>query len=329
MFSYHLEIPKHHTLYDRKDKMVLWGSCFAQELMRSLYEDLFDVKGSPFGIMYNPLSMASGVHRVLHEDIPCEDELFFHLNEWHSFMHHSNFSNANKDLALRGMVQSYRETCDSLKDTSLLVLTFGTAFVYEHLKTGAVVNNCHKLPNDDYFSRRRLKVKEIVDIWTPIISDLRRLNSQLEVLFTVSPICHYRDGAHDNRLSKAILHLAIDELCKLPAVHYFPSYEIMQDELREYRFYKDDFAHPNDLAISYIINRFYNAYIDEEGEAVLSKEWHSIRGMLRHKPLTTHLPTIRGYYESIQERLIHFSEKMSHPYLEEQLEYINKKLEEL
>lgn len=322
---YKVDIPRHCKLFNRSDGMSFWGSCFAEELQRHLYEELFEVSGSPFGVMYNPISIANGMERVLNNDAPKDSELFNHLNEWHSFMHHGDYSDSEKMEALNKMETSFIQSRAALQRAKLVVITFGTSYIYELKETGEVVNNCHKLSSQK-FHLRRLSVEEITIRWHQIIKALRKYNPDVELLFTVSPICHYRDGAHENRLSKAILHLAIEDLCKESGVYYFPSYEIMQDELRDYRFYKDDFAHPNELAIRYVLERFVETFIDVEKEKQRTAQWDAIKSMIQHQPLTTHSPSIINLYQRIEEKLIEFRGGFSHPFLDVQLGEIKKKL---
>lgn len=328
MLSYRVEIPPRRRLYGRGDKMVMWGSCFAQELRKYLYEGLYDVEGAPYGIIYNPISMATALKQLLDSRLPKEEDLFFHLNEWHSPMHHGDYSHTDKALAHKKMIGDFRKANQEISSASLFVFTFGTAFLYEDIESGAVVSNCHRLPSAR-FSRRRASVDEIVAAWVPLLGRLYELNPDAEVILTVSPICHYRDGAHENRLSKAVLHLACEELCGAGA-HYFPSYEIMQDELRDYRFYKDDYAHPSDQAVYYIMDRFSSAYLyNGEQEQVITREWNAIRALLHHRPLTTHTPSILAHYERCLDRISVFQKQFNHPYICEQEDLLKKKIEEL
>lgn len=330
MFYYLLGISRHHKLFTRSDKIALWGSCFSEELRGHLYEELYEVEGSPYGIMYNPMSIARGLRSVLQNTLPSPEDLFFHLGEWHSLMHHGDFSNADKGAALQGMVQAFQRSRDGLKDCSLLVITFGTSYVYEELNSGQVVNNCHKLPTESHFKSRRLSIDEIVQEWKDVIRELKRYNPQLEVLFSISPIAHYRDGAHENRLSKAVLHLAVDTLChELEGVYYFPAYEILQDELRDYRFYKSDFSHPSEEAVSYILHRFSSAFLDVDFENSFSREWHTVLSFIRHIPQTTNKSDIQQHYLQCMDKLKSIKNRISHPFLEEQSELLNLKLIEL
>ena len=164
-----IEINKPDRLYDRGDRFALWGSCFSTRLRDYLMGALYDVSDSPYGIMYNPLSMAQGMERLLSDDAPREDELVLRDGRWHSMMHHGAFSHSNKEVALQQMREAFERSRAALAGTDLLILTLGTAWVYE--RQGEVVNNCHKLPAED-FTRRRLSVDEIVSVWSRLIPAL-------------------------------------------------------------------------------------------------------------------------------------------------------------
>ena len=218
------------------------GSCFSDEIGEQMLQRYLNVTCNPFGTLYNPLSIANAINMT---EMP---ELVEHEGLWHSMAHHGSFSRANKDEAIeavRGSIQTMRQ---ALKKASVVIITFGTSWVYE--MNGAIVGNCHKLP-ERCFTRRRLCAEEIVAAWKPI---LERYPDK-KWLFTVSPIRHIKDGLHENQLSKATLLQAVEQLGD-----YFPSYEIMLDELRDYRFYADDLVHPSSLAVNYIWERFVDTF---------------------------------------------------------------------
>ena len=231
--------------------MLTLGSCFADELGSRLQRDGFDILCNPFGTLYNPLSIAEDLLLALAGDPLPEDRLVFHDGLWHSWMHHSRFSSPDRDECLSRCNQAIHEAHDRLQRQPLLLVTFGTAWVFRH--NGRVVANCHKLPPQQ-FSRTRLIVDEIVDVWLPLTERLHA--GGIQTLFTVSPVRHMADTAHGNQLSKATLLLAVDRL----ATPYFDSYEILLDELRDYRFYARDLCHPSDLAADLLYERFLEVY---------------------------------------------------------------------
>ena len=317
-----IEIKKPDRLYDRGDRFTLWGSCFSTRLRDYLMGALYDVTDSPYGIMYNPLSMAKGMGRLLLDDAPREDKLILRDGRWHSMMHHGAFSHSSKVVALQQMRAAFERSRAALQETNLLILTFGTAWVYE--RQGEVVNNCHKLPAED-FTRRRLSVDEIVSVWGRLIPALTEQAPGIRILLTVSPIPHYRDGAHESRLSKAILLLSAERLTEIfpDRVSYFPSYEIMQDELRDYRFYDRDMAHPSDQAAEYIIERFRECYLREESGPALQK-WEKVRKQLNHRPLTDSRESLRAYYDSLLSSLHEIRAELPRDYLDHEVQRIQE-----
>ena len=236
------------------DNILLLGSCFADNIGTKFGEYYFPTTVNPFGILYNPASIASALHTAQspHHLTP----IIHHNGLWHSFSHHGSFSCASKEQLLYACEQSRAQLREALQHTTTVIITFGTAWVYEY--EGQVVSNCHKIPAN-LFVRRRLTVDEIVSIWQPVLASM----PDKHWIFTVSPIRHIKDGLHDNQLSKAVLLQSIEQLSQLSIAHcsYFPSYEIMLDELRDYRFYADDMLHPSPVAVEYIWQRFVDAYM--------------------------------------------------------------------
>ena len=249
-----------------EDRILMVGSCFSDEIGAQMQEHYLHVTCNPFGTLYNPLSIAQALTMT---EMPV---LVEHEGLWHSMAHHGAFSRADKneaEQAIRGSIETMQQ---ALQEATVVIVTFGTAWVYE-LKDGisglgvsGLVGNCHKL-QESCFNRRRLSVDEIVAAWKPILAQY----SDKRWLFTVSPIRHIRDGLHENQLSKATLLQAVEYLGD-----YFPSYEIMLDELRDYRFYADDLVHPSSLAVNYIWERFVDTFCTPQtkNELVLQhKRW--------------------------------------------------------
>lgn len=247
-----------------EDKILMVGSCFSDEIGEQMKQRYLDVVCNPFGTLYNPLSIAQALNM---NEMP---ELIEHEGLWHSMAHHGSLSRADKheaEEAIRGSIEAMQK---ALCEANVVIVTFGTSWVYE--MNGAIVGNCHKLP-ESCFTRRRLSVEEIVAAWKPILEKY----SDKHWLFTVSPIRHIKDGLHENQLSKATLLLALGTIRnQLSAISYFPSYEIMLDELRDYRFYADDLVHPSSLAVNYIWERFVDTFCTNQtkNELVLQhKRW--------------------------------------------------------
>lgn len=238
-----------------EDKILLVGSCFADSIGQMMAQRELNVTCNPFGTLYNPLSIAQAINAKISK---CENEkipLIYHDGLWHSMAHHGAFSRPTREEAEEAVRQSIQNMQRALEEATVVIITFGTAWVYQMANDKSqisnVVANCHKMP-EQWFTRRRLTVDEIVRTWMLITARY----PDKHWLFTVSPIRHIRDGLHENQLSKATLLMAVEQLNHA----YFPSYEIMLDELRDYRFYADDLVHPSQMAVEYIWERFIEAY---------------------------------------------------------------------
>lgn len=284
-FSTRVPIPKSAVQIGYDSRMMLFGSCFSENIGRYLLDNKFRVNINPFGILYNPQSIAVAVNRILEKQPFSETDLVYRNGMFHSFMHHGMFSAQTENECLSLISSRFSEAVAQISETDVFLITFGSAYVYRLRETGETVGNCHKFPSE-MFSHSRLSVNDIITEWTQLIIRLLEMNSNAKFIFTVSPIRHWKDGAHENQLSKSILHLAIDALQKefTDSVGYFPAYEIMLDELRDYRFYADDMMHPSDMAISYIWERFSETYFSAGTDKIVS-EWQSIRRALNHRPL--------------------------------------------
>ncbi|MDR1437315.1 MAG: GSCFA domain-containing protein [Candidatus Symbiothrix sp.] len=262
---------------------MMMGSCFVENMAGKIVRAGFQTDVNPFGIVYNPVSLANGLYDLINRTVYSEDALFEHQGVYHSFRHHSRFSGLNQELVLEQINDRIRQSSHFLKEANRFVLTFGTARVYRLISSGEVVANCHKLPANR-FREERLDVEQIVLLWNELIQCLQALNPGMQLLFTVSPIRHGKDGAHENQLNKAVLLLAIDALIKTnEGCYYFPSYELMMDDLRDYRFYAEDMVHPGLPAVDYIWEKFGEACFDASTRKII-QEWENIQLALNHRP---------------------------------------------
>jgi hypothetical protein len=279
-----VELPKKELTITYSDKILLLGSCFAENIGNLLVTNKFNCEVNPFGVLYNPLSIANGLHCLDDKRTFAETDLFEFKGLYHSFMHHGSFSASSSEECLEKINSRLETAIHQFSELNYLLITFGTAYVYEYKQTGAVVANCHKLP-DSTFTRRLLSVQQIVDVYVPLISEMLRNNPEKKFVFSVSPIRHVKDGMHGNQLSKAVLLLAIDALKEqFPQnVFYFPSYELVVDELRDYRFYADDMLHPSSMAVNYLWESFGDCYFSKETKQIV-KKWGEISKALQHKP---------------------------------------------
>ena len=258
-FTTPVETPQMPFIVDFSSGIISLGSCFADEIGKRLQEGGFNIELNPFGALYNPASIASAMQRIIDDKPIGMGDLVEQDGLWHSWHHHGSFSQATPDATLEACNSRIHQAHNALKKASLLMITFGTAYIYEY--EGCVVANCHKVPNNR-FARCRMTVDEIVALWTPLIEKLNTQYPTLNIVFTVSPIRHLADGAHGNQLSKSTLLLAVDQLITQTinqSIHYFPSYEIVLDELRDYRFFGLDMTHPTELAVDVVWEHFQRA----------------------------------------------------------------------
>ena len=260
-----VEMPEGLPRFSGRERLLLMGSCFATNIGTRLVEAKFACDVNPYGVLYNPMSISAALREALEGKVYRADDLQAYGGLWHSPMHHGDFSAPTAEEALERINTRLEALREELKGLDVLVATWGTAWVYEDAQTGRIVGNCHKRP-ERCFRRRRLAVEEVTDDWCDLVGRLRAANPRLRVLLTVSPIRHLRDGLHANQLSKATLLLAADRLVEaMPdVVGYFPAYELLNDELRDYRFYAADMVHPSDVAVDYVWQRFCEACLTDE-----------------------------------------------------------------
>ena len=285
------------------DKILLLGSCFADNIGAKFEEHYFQTTINPFGTLYNPASIAKAVLDMGYG--PSGMGLVEHNGLWHSMMHHGSYSGVDKEEVIARCEESRIHMREALQHASVVIVTFGTAWVYEY--EGEVVANCHKLPANR-FVRRRLTVNEIVDMWQPIIASMPDKHWK----FTVSPIRHVKDGLHENQISKAILLQAVDRLISMSLSYnlstetlhcsYFPSYEIMLDELRDYRFYAEDMVHPSAVAVDYIWQRFVETYMTTDTQQEM-RVLHQLWRDRHHRFLHPDSPEAEQFAEHIKTRL--------------------------
>lgn len=258
------------------------GSCFADNIANKLSRIKFPILANPFGTLYNPLSIYNALAR-LEQNTPFEqNELFSYNNLWHSNLHHGDFSQEDKEITLTNINTQYAKAIKNLAESDYIIITFGTIWYYRDLATGEVVSNCHKRP-ESQFKREKLSSQTIVELYTQLLNTTLK---NKHIIFTVSPIRHLKDGLIENSLSKATLISAIHTIKdNFPnQVDYFPSYEIMNDDLRDYRFYKEDMTHPSDQAINYIWEQFSKAAFNEP-TLTLNKQINNIIQASEHRIL--------------------------------------------
>jgi len=284
MFRTIVEIQPSPCKITYQDQIITLGSCFSENIGNKLQNAFLLTDINPFGVLFNPVSIKNSIQMLLENKRFCENDLFFDRSLWNSYAHSTMFSAPTVDETLHKINSRIETAIKSLKNASFLLITFGTAWVFENKETKEIVSNCHKQPSDK-FQRYRLKVDDIIGDYIALIHKLNILYPDLKIIFTVSPIRHWKDGAHENNVSKATLLLAIDKLCAcFPFVYYFPAYEIMMDELRDYRFYADDMFHPSEMAVNYIWQRFIETYFSSENRKLITR-LEQLQKDLQHRPI--------------------------------------------
>lgn len=276
------QVPQMKEQLNIRHAVMLVGSCFTDHLGNKLKQHRFSTLQNPHGILFNPVSMARSVTSYIEKKHYKRADVFQHQEWWTSWDHHSQFSHADPGRLLEMINNVQDEAHLFLQKAKWLVLTVGSAWVYQ-LPDGAVVANCHKVPTDK-FQKRLLPVEEVLAVLDNMIHRLFMFNPDLRVMFTISPVRHLRDGFIENNRSKAVLIQAVHHLVeKFNRLYYFPAYELIIDDLRDYRFYAEDMVHPNYLATSYVWEKFTETCIDEESRKFI-KEIAPINAALAHKP---------------------------------------------
>ena len=304
-FRTKIPIPPGEPEIDHASHILLLGSCFVENIGKKLEYYKFQTLQNPFGILFHPAAIASFLEQVEQQKASSEEDIFFHNERWHSFDAHSSLSRANKQELLEELNSAIIRTYNFLKEATHVVFTFGTAWGYKLKSTGKTVGNCHKIPQRE-FDKELLEVE--ADIRS-LVETVNRLNPKATVLFTVSPVRHLKDGFVENQRSKARLISAVHHsLSEEKNLLYFPSYEIMMDELRDYRFYAEDMVHPNQVAIDYIWKRFTDTYTSEETRKLMQEVEQVQRG-LAHRPFNESSESHRKFLENLQLKMEALQEK--------------------
>ncbi len=300
----------HHS-----DAMVMMGSCFSDNIGAKLRQAMMLVDVNPFGTVYNPLSIAASVQRLMDNDPVAGADLFLQNGVWNHYAFHSRYSMPDKDASLQRMNQRIERGHDHLRTSQVLVVTLGTAMVYRLKATGQVVNNCHKVPAHQ-FERELVSVRDIAQALSTMCERLRQFNPSLRVIFTVSPIRHIADGLEVNSLSKATLRVAIDQVLRErrdSLLTYFPAYEIVMDDLRDYRFYATDMVHPSDVAIEYIWQTFQATYFDDRSAQAIAR-CERVSKRLAHRPMSGNREVVERF--NADTRTVVRNLVKEYPYLE-------------
>ena len=317
-FRTKVALPSSGFTLSLQQRVLFLGSCFAENIGHRLAQEPFACRVNPFGVLYNPVSIARMMQLVCGEEELSESFFFSSNEEWHSWLNDSEFDSSTAEDCCGKLTARILEIRKELERTDILFLTLGTSRCYIHKELNFVVGNCHKQP-DRTFREEDLSIWQMEDVLSAALECMWRKNPHLQVVFTVSPYRYAKYGFHESQLSKAKLLLSIEQLqAKYEQCSYFPAYEIVMDELRDYRFYADDMLHPSVLAIDYIWECFSDVYFSEDTRLVL-KEWKAVRGALNHKPRN---PDSEAYKDFLRKTLLKLEQlKEKYPKLAVETEY--------
>lgn len=285
---------------DYNAKIMSIGSCFAVNMAAKLDYYKFQNCCNPFGIIFNSVSIEKLIERSVNKHFFTEKDIFFHNDLWHCFEVHSELSNPNKETFLHLLNQLINSTNQQIKTSTHFQITYGTAWVYRHIESDKIVANCHKVPQKQ-FVKELLPIDCIEKSIIKTIDLIRAVNPEAKFVLTVSPVRHIKDGFIENTLSKAHLISAIHKLLRESLI-YFPSYEIIMDELRDYRFYAEDMLHPNQLAIDYVWKYFKESSISKTALAVM-EEVETIQKSLAHRSFNPESENHQKFVAKLQTRI--------------------------
>ena len=327
-FRTEINLSKSALRIEHHNRIITFGSCFAYNISAYLSEYRFRVSANPFGVLYNPVSVYNAIE-ILRENRPFnKDDLIYHQGEWHSFYHHSDFSHHQADICLNKINDRTGEVSGFIKNADIVILTYGTAFVYKYRQNGMVVSNCHKLPSRE-FERYRLSVDACTQKLYETADILQKINPNVKIIFTVSPVRHWKDGAEENQRSKAVLLLSVENIVKSrpESCFYFPSYELLLDDLRDYRFYENDLLHPNKQATDYIWKKFSEVYITDNCKRSMN-EVDKINKARLHRVRNPHSAEAKSFFKSQLKKIEDLRNKYPFLELDNDYEYFNNLIEE-
>jgi hypothetical protein len=311
-FTTKIPIEKFQNPITYESKIIALGSCFAENMSEKFEYFKFQNTVNPFGIIFNSVSIEKLVNRIVNKIEFTEKDIFFHNDLWHCYEVHSELSNPNKVKFLKELNLLIFQSFNSLIQTSHIIITYGTSWVYKNIESNEIVANCHKVPQKQ-FTKEILSIETIEKSIQNTLALIQKVNPNCNFIFTVSPVRHIKDGFVENTLSKLHLISAIHSThnAQLTTQNYFPSYEIMMDELRDYRFYASDMLHPNQTAIDYIWERFSENYISDESQKVI-EEVDNIQKSLLHRSFNPNSESHQKFLKNLQQKINTLALKLPH-----------------
>ncbi|MBC7472910.1 MAG: GSCFA domain-containing protein [Candidatus Sericytochromatia bacterium] len=322
-FRTEIQLKRNDFKINHNHQLITIGSCFADNIGKYFFDYKFKTLINPFGVLYNPISILKSFELIIENKELIESDLVFHNEQWHSFDHHGSFSSTNKEECLQTINQSLNEAHLFLKNTDIIFITFGSAYVYEYKTNEQIVSNCHKIPEKN-FRQYLLDLQIIIKSWTILIEQLKEINPNLKIIFTVSPIRYLKYGSELNQLSKSLLIIAVHQLiARFDNTEYFPAYEIMNDDLRDYRFYSEDMIHPNKIAIDYIWNKISETYFDNQTSKILG-EIKKLNQAKNHRPINVNSQAHQAFLKNQIEQLESIKKIYPNIDLSDELSYFSK-----
>lgn len=308
-FTTQIPIKKSLHPISYESKIVSIGSCFAENMGEKFSYFKFQNVVNPFGILFNPVSIEKLIARVVNKQKFTEEDIFFHNDLWHCFEIHSELSNSDKEVFLNSLNELLKSTNNQITQSTHIILTYGTSWVYRNKTSESIVANCHKVPQS-HFDKEILSVATIEKSIQNTIDLIQKINPNAAFIFTISPVRHIKDGFVENQRSKAHLISAMHKIInyQLSIVNYFPSYEIMMDELRDYRFYADDMLHPSQMAINYIWIRFLENYISEENHSTM-EDVCAIQKALAHRSFNPNSDAHQKFLSNLKDKISRLKEQ--------------------
>jgi hypothetical protein len=303
-FSTRVQLPSYSFKINHQDKIFTIGSCFSENMGKKFQEAKFDIQINPFGQQYNPASIVQGINRIINQEFFTDDDIVFKDELYHCWQHHSDFSKPKKEELLTTINNELKDSLQHLKNCNYLFITFGTSHVFHWKKDNRIVSNCHKISGSE-FDFRFLSGEEIEALLKDAFAQIKLINPSVKIILTISPVRYLSFGFFENNLSKANLFVAIDKLLKSEKdCFYFPAFEIVMDELRDYRYFAEDMLHPNYLTTKYVWEKISSCIFNSE-TLDLIQEISKINLAINHKPRNSNSNAHKKFLEQTIAKIEH------------------------
>ena len=320
MHTLKIDIPQLPKQIDYQSKMLLTGSCFAENMAIRLKQHRFDILDNPHGILFNPYSVAESLKGYITGKRYTEDDLFYQNELWNSYDHHTNYSDIDKTTALERINKSQQDAHDFIQNTTHIFITLGSAYYYQLKETNKIVSNNHRTAAN-LLEKKLMSSDTITELFATTIDMLLKTNPDVQLIFTVSPVRHYRDGIVENNRSKARIIESVHQLCDMYAqAYYFPAYELVIDILRDHRYYDIDFVHPNYLATDYVWDRLTDVCMNEDTKKIMA-QMHEIDIARKHKPRFPETDAHKKFRSSYAQKIRALMTQYPYIQLDEELAY--------